>query len=731
MVIENITSFFGLSSNSLPKDFITLIKLLENHQKIDKESFDLIYDAYLFGKEHHKNQKRKSGEPYFIHCVSVAQILAGWGMDKNIIIAGLLHDTIEDTKVTKNDIKDRYGDDILFLVESVTNLSGIKFNTRSQQKAENFMKMFISFAKDIRAILIKLADRLHNLQTISYLPKIKQRRFAIESKEIFIPLAHRIGMNKIKMEMEDIIFSILEPSQFNKVKKLVKSSQKDRTKYIKSFISPIRNELKDINVNADVFGRAKHIYSINNKMKLRNISFSEIFDQFAIRIIVDKVEECYMILGMIHQLYTPMQDRFKDYIAMPKSNGYQSIHTTVFGEKGKIVEVQIRTNNMNKIAEIGVAAHWLYKDSSLKIVKNNKILEQFAWIRDMIDELNNDNKDPKEFLEMLKIDLFHDEIFVFTPNGDVISLVENATPIDFAFQVHSQVGLKCSGAKINGRIVPLNTNLKNGDTVEVITSENKNPSYAWLKIVKMPKSKHHIKRWIKKNEYKEKIQLGKEILEKGLRKIKKMSLLKDIENNFNLFDFSNFEELYLKISNGQITIQDIIEKIEPKSASHLIEKDETLTEKFIRKARGIAHGVSVGGVDNALINYGKCCNPIPGDKIVGYITQGRGVTIHRVSCNNYPVSSTNERLIEVNWQISNDSSFMVRLQIEGEDRKGLAKDIVEITSTLNINISSVDMKGEEGLAKCSIIVEVRDTKQLNRLQQKLKTISRIYKIERR
>ena len=355
-------------------------------------------------------------------------------MDKNIIIGGLLHDTIEDTKVTTNDIKERYGDDVLFLVESVTNLSGIKFNTRNQQKAENFMKMFISFAKDIRAILIKLADRLHNLKTISYLPKLKQRRFALESKEIFVPLAHRIGMNKIKMEMEDIIFSILEPNQYKKIKKLVKSSKKDRNNYISNFINPIEKELKNINIEANVFGRAKHHYSINNKMKLKNITFSEIFDQFAIRIVVEKVEECYMILGMIHQIYTPIQDRFKDYIAMPKSNGYQSIHTTVFGSKGKVVEVQIRTNNMNKIAEIGVAAHWLYKDASSNLIHKDKFLEKFAWIRDMIEELNNDNKNPEEFLEMLKIDLFHDEIFVFTPEGDVISLVEEATPIDFAFK---------------------------------------------------------------------------------------------------------------------------------------------------------------------------------------------------------------------------------------------------------------------------------------------------------
>ena len=729
MVIENIKNIIGYPSSSLPKDFLKLINTLKSHQEISDQMVELIYDAYNFGKNAHEGQKRKSGEPYFSHCTAVATILADWGMDANIIISGLLHDTIEDTKVTRQDIQNKYGDDIVFLVESVTNLSGIKFNSRNQKKAENFMKMFISFANDIRAIIIKLADRLHNLRTISYLSKIKQRRFALESKEIFSPLAHRIGMNNIKMEMEDIIFSILDPSSYKSIQKLVKSSEKERLKYVNEFIEPIKKDLKDIKTDCDIFGRAKHFYSIHNKMKLRNISFSEIFDQFAIRIIVDKVEDCYMVLGLIHQLYTPLQDRFKDYIAMPKSNGYQSIHTTVFGKSGKMVEVQLRTKNMNQIAEIGVAAHWIYKEKSNQLVNKEQILEKFAWIRDMIEELNNDNKNPQEFLDMLKIDLFHDEIFVFTPTGDVMQLVENATPIDFAFEVHSEVGLKCKGAKINGHIVPLNTNLKNGDTVEIITSENKNPSYAWLQIVKMPKSKNHIKRWIKKNEYKEKILLGKEILEKGLRKIKKISFLNQIQKNPNLFDYESEESLYIDLANGKKTVKDLIEKLEPKIPLDDVVEDETLTEKFIRKARGIAKGVTVGGISNTLINYGKCCNPIPGDEIIGYVTQGRGVTIHRVSCKNYPVSESN-RLITVEWDISNEASFMVRLKIEGEDRKNLAKDIIECTSNLNMNISSVNMIGDSGLAKCMIIVEVRDIKQLNRLQNKLKTIARIYKIER-
>ena len=729
MVIENIKSIIGYSSNSIPKDFSKLLTSLKKHQNYDEKTLDLVYDAYNFGKAAHKGQKRKSGEPYFIHCVAVATILADWGMDKNMVISGLLHDTIEDTNISKDDIINRYGEDVLHLVESVTNLSGIKFNSRNHKKAENFMKMFISFANDIRAIIIKLADRLHNLRTISYLTKIKQRRLALESKEIFAPLAHRIGMNNIKMEMEDIIFSILEPSNYKKIKNLVKANEKERKNYINTFIEPLDDELKIINVEYEILGRAKHFYSIHNKMKLKNITFSEIFDQFAIRIIVDKVKDCYLVLGLIHQKYTPLQDRFKDYIAMPKSNGYQSIHTTVFGKEGKMVEVQIRTKEMNQIAEIGVAAHWIYKDNSDQIERKEKILEKFAWIRDMIDELSNENKNPQEFMDMLKTDLFHDEIFVFTPNGDVVQLVENATPIDFAFEIHSEVGLKCSGAKINGHIVPLNTELKNGDSVEIMTSDNKHPSYAWLKVVKMPKSKNHIKRWIKKNEYKEKIILGKEILEKGLRKMKKISILKKVIGSFHLFDNASEESIYIDLANGEKTVKDLVKKIEPKNELTEINEDESLTQKFIRKARGIAKGVTVGGISNTLINYGKCCNPIPGDEIVGYVTQGRGVTIHRASCSNYPLSETN-RLITVQWNLSDDSSYIVRLKIDGEDRKDLAKDIIECTSNLKMNISSINMTADSGLANCNLIVEVRDIKQLNRLQNKLKTINRIYKIER-
>ena len=730
MVIENIKSIIGYSSNSLPKDFSKLLDSLKSHQNYDQSVLDLVYDAYNFGKKAHHGQKRKSGEPYFNHCVAVATILADWGMDQNMVIGGLLHDTIEDTEVTKDDISTRYGNDVLHLVESVTNLSGIKFNSRNHKKAENFMKMFISFANDIRAIIIKLADRLHNLRTISYLTKIKQRRLALESKEIFAPLAHRIGMNNVKMEMEDIIFSILERPNYKSIKNLVKANEKERKNYIDSFIEPLNSELKSFDIKFDILGRAKHFYSIHNKMRLKNITFSEIFDQFAIRIIVEKVKDCYMVLGMIHQKYTPLQDRFKDYIAMPKSNGYQSIHTTVFGKEGKMVEVQIRTKEMNQIAEIGVAAHWIYKDKSEQIQRKEKILEKFAWIRDMIDELGNENKNPQEFMDMLKTDLFHDEIFVFTPSGDVVQLVENATPIDFAFQIHSEVGLKCSGAKINGHIVPLNTELKNGDSVEIMTSENKRPSYAWLKIVKMPKSKNHIKRWIKKNEYKEKITLGKEILEKGLRKLKKISLLKKVKESFHLFDNSSEESIYIDLANGEKTVKDLVRKIEPKNEILESNEDETLTQKFIRKARGIAKGVTVGGISNTLIKYGKCCNPIPGDDIVGYVTQGRGVTIHRASCSNFPVSESN-RLITVQWNLSDDSSYIVRLKIDGEDRKDLAKDIIECTSNLKMNISSINMTAESGLAKCDLIIEVRDVKQLNRLQNKLKTINRIYKIERR
>ena len=594
------------------------------------------------------------------------------------------------------------------------------------------MKMFLSVAKDIRVIIIKFADRLHNLRTLNHLPLLKQRRVAKESKDIFVPLAHRLGMNNVKSEMEDIIFQTLEPKTHKDIKKKIKDSKRKRENYINKFIYPIKEQLNKSNIDSNVFGRAKNLSSVFYKMQDRNKDFDEIFDLFAIRIIVSDNDLCYGVLGIVHQIYTPVQERFKDYIATPKGNGYQSIHTTVIGDSGKMVEVQIRTEKMDRTAEIGIAAHWTYKQQGSVVSEKKKDINRHVkWLRELIDNLQSENKNPKEFLKLLKIDLFQDEIFVFTPGGDLIQLKTGSTPIDFAFEVHTQVGMHCIGAKVNGNMVPLNTTLKSGDSVEIVTSKKQTPSAAWLKFVKTAKSKTHIKRWINKDENEKSVKLGKELLEKTLRRVKRIELISEIESNPNLMGLNNVELIYAEVAKGHITPRDLIAKYAP-SVNDFEEKEETsLAQKFIEKARGQTKGVKVGGISNTLINFGKCCNPIPGDDVVGYITRGKGVTVHRNVCSNIPVLETEDRFIDVDWDIKNDAAYLVRLNITASDRKNLLKDISEKVSLLNIYIQSIDMRANDGFATCIIIVQVRDTRQLDRLFRKLKQLNHIISISRR
>ena len=706
----------GTSSN-YPKDFQQIINNLSVDKEQDAQTFDRLWRAYQFGSHAHRDQKRRSGKPYFTHCAAVGAVLASWNMDIDTIIAGLLHDTIEDTDVTRENIVELFNEDIATLVEGVSKLSGIKFSSRQEKQAENFMKMFLSVAKDLRVIIIKFADRLHNMSTINYLPLIKQRRIAIETRDVFAPLAHRLGMNKLKMELEDLILQVLEPDEYNQLVKKVKATKKQREQYIDDFSLPIKSELEKYDIKAEVFGRAKHFYSIYGKMIRRNKKFEELFDLFAIRIIVKKVSECYAVLGSVHQLYTPLQERFKDYIATPKSNGYQSIHTTVFGKKGKMVEIQIRTEEMDQTAEVGVAAHWVYKESS-SIAQDEKIDKHVSWLRELVDILQNENNNPDEFLKLLKVDLFQNEIFVFTPQGDVIELPTSSTPVDFAFSVHTQVGLHCIGAKVNGKMVPLNTHLQNGDSIEIITSESQTPSYAWLKFVQSSKAKSHIKRWVKKEQFEQSIQLGREIVEKTLRRLKKVYILDYLKERPQAMGMNNEDLIYSEVASGQVTVRDIVEKYEP----HVPEEDKvidspTLTERFIRRARGVAKGVRVDGVSNTLIIFAKCCSPIPGDEIVGYITRGRGVTIHRNNCNNLPSLQNEDRFINVEWEVAAKTSFIARIRIVTEDRKNILRDITECISNLNMNIKSIDMKSEEGMGSCILIIETRDTRQLTRLKK--------------
>ena len=594
------------------------------------------------------------------------------------------------------------------------------------------MKMFLSVAKDLRVIIIKFADRLHNMSTIEYLPLLKQRRIAIETRDVYAPLAHRLGMNKLRIELEDMVLKTLEPDEYKHLLKKIKASRKQREKYIGEFSKPIREELKTFSITAEIEGRAKHYYSIFGKMRRRNKNFEELFDLFAIRIIVDKVEECYAVLGVIHQLFTPLQERFKDYIATPKSNGYQSIHTTVFGHQGKMVEVQIRTTAMDQTAEIGVAAHWVYKEKGSVIADGTGIDRHMRWLRELVEVLQAEDSNPDEFLKLLKVDLFKDEIFVFTPKGDVTPLPSNSTPIDFAFQVHTQVGIHCIGAKVNGKIVPLNTVLKNGDSVEILTSNTQKPSYAWLKFVQTGKAKSHIKRWVKKEQTEQSIRLGKEIIEKTLRRMKRLSILDEIKTKPQVLGFNSEDLVYSELAKGQLTVRDVIEKYQPAITEGQIEDEDSpsLTERFLSRARRQAKGVTVDGVANALLVFAKCCSPIPGDEIVGYITRGRGVTIHRGSCKNLPFMEGEDRFIFVEWDVKSGTSFIVRIKILLEDRKQLLKDITECISALNINITSIDMKATEGIATCVIIMEVRDIHQLDRLTNRIQKIPNFISIER-
>ena len=721
-----------LPGHNKPNQYLKIIYELNKHQEVSEEIESLIWKAYVFGKDAHKGQKRRSGEPYFSHCASVGGILANWNLDVNTIIAGLLHDTVEDTEVTFDQISNEFNSEIAELISGVTKLSGIKFYSRKQKQAENFMKMFLSVAKDIRVIIIKFADRLHNMSTIKHLPLIKQRRIANETKEVYAPLAHRLGMYKLKSEYEDLIFKTIEPKIYKNIQKKVKSSRADRENYLTLFVRPIQKQINKFTINHKISHRTKHYSSIYGKMKKRGKTFEEIMDIMAVRVIVNRIDECYAVLGIIHQLYTPLQDRFKDFIATPKSNGYQSLHTTVFGLNGKVVEVQIRTEEMNQTAEVGVAAHWVYKEGQDRNGTKNSLNKHISWLRELVDVLQDEkrNEDPKEFLQLLKIDLFEEEIFIFTPKGDVFQLKENSTPVDFAFEIHTEVGMHCISAKVNGRIVPLNTKLKNGDSVEIITSENQNPSYAWLKFVQTIKAKTNIKKWVKKEQNDKAIALGKEILEKTLRRIKKKHIINELIENPQLLGVNNIDQVYIGLSNGSFLIRDIIEKYSP--AENIIESknNESLTQRFLDKARGAARGVSVDGISNTLLNFGKCCNPIPGEDILGYVTRGRGVTIHRNSCNNLPVLKNEDRFIHVDWNVGKNQQFLVQLKLVGEDRKHFLNNITNECSKHNININSIEAKSEEGLATINLIIEVRDRRQLKRIQNKIKNIKNLIYIKR-
>lgn len=721
--ISKLIPFIG---GQFPNTFNKLLQSITHYELKEDDKLKVeLWKAYEFGLKRHEGQKRLSGEPYFeAHCVEVAKILASWNMDITTIISGMLHDTVEDTSTSLEEIRTEFGDNIAELVDGVSKLSGIHFSTRKAQQAGNFMKMLISVAKDLRVIIIKFADRLHNMKTIQHMSKIKQRRIAVETRDVYAPLAHRLGMAGVKWLLDDLALKVLSPDAYNEIDKKLKSSNKEREKYIKTITSALNEELVLNKMSPRVYGRSKSHSSIYGKMIQREKSFEEISDIMAVRVVVDKVEDCYLALGILHQRFKPVQERFKDFIAMPKSNGYQSIHTTIFGLEGKIVEIQIRTEEMEKTAEIGIAAHWRYKEGA---DTSKNIDSHVEWLRDLLDMLQSEENDPKEFMHLLKIDLFGDEIFVFTPSGDLIQLPAKSTPIDFAYSVHTEVGQNCLGAKINNKVSPLNTVLKNGDNVEIITSASQRPNYGWLEFAVTSKARNKIKNYLHKKEKEESVKIGEQLFIKSLRRLKMINQADKLKNTFSKFGLSSTNQLFESIGKGEISVRDLLDKNTIDEEN--LDQDEK--EGIFNFRKNESKSIKLQGISNVMANFGKCCNPIPGDSMVGFVTRGRGMTVHRANCYNLPISQEEtDRLVPVEWEVSRSDLFNVHLKVLGQDRKGLLKDMTETISKLNINITSVDIKVKDSVASARLIVQVSNLKQLDRVLKKVSEVKSIDKISR-
>jgi GTP pyrophosphokinase len=684
----------------------------------------LIKRAYDFSLEAHKDQRRYSGEPYFDHLINVAEILADLRMDGVTIAAGLLHDAVEDTGVHIEEVEENFGSEIALLVDGVTKIGELKFESREERQAETFRKMLLSMARDVRVIIIKFADRLHNMRTLEHVPLKKRERIAIETRDVYIPLAHRFGIAKIKWELEDLVLKHLDEQAYKMINNKIDQRREEREAYINEVTEPIVKELDKTKITASVGGRAKHYYSIYNKMQRRNKPFEEIYDLLAIRIIVDKIEECYYVLGIVHSLYMPVYDRFKDYVAMPKLNGYQSLHTTVVAHQGKMIEVQIRTWDMHKTAEIGIAAHWLYKEGGLR---DDEFERHMSWIRSLVDQqMEEDN--PHDFMENLKIDLFQDEVFVFTPKGDLFKLPRGSTPIDFAFAVHSDIGMHCIGAKVNGRIVPLKTQLKSGDQIEIITSANQEPHQDWLGFVKTARAHQKIRKYLREVQQSQTLKFGEEILTKYLKKYGLDINSSKFQAVLPKLGFQNLDSMLLVLGRGEYTTENITKRLFPDEEPE--EKKESFFVKYIKRARA-GTGISVQGINNMMINFGKCCQPVPGDKIVGYITSGKGITVHRIDCKNMlNLEEDHEKRIEVTWNIEKDHNFHVHLSVLSEDRRDLLRDISQVISKNETNIIKVDFGLEDTLVKGNLVVEVNDLHHLTKIIHSIRKVTGVISVER-
>jgi GTP pyrophosphokinase len=693
---------------------------------------DLLRKAYVFSAKVHLGQVRLSGEPYLIHPMEVTGILTQLKLDVASVATGLLHDTVEDTLATLDEIRENFGDEIAQLVDGLTKISRIAIRSSEANQAENFRKMILAMVKDIRVILIKLADRLHNMRTLKYHTPEKQAEIAQETLDIYAPLAHRLGIDWLRVELEDLAFRHLHPDLYEEIQKKIARKEKERTSYIDEVKRTLMKKLYENHIEGEVSGRIKQIYSIYRKMREQNLELDEVYDITAFRVIVGTIKECYDVLGVIHSIWKPIPGKFKDYIGLPKENMYQSLHTTVIGPHGQRIEIQIRTQDMHKIAEEGIAAHWKYKEGKLEEADDKR----FTWLRQLL-EWQRDLKDDVEFIESVKVDLFPNEVYVFTPKGAVKQFPFGATPVDFAYSIHSDVGNHCVGARVNGKIVPLRYELRSGDTVEIVTSPNQKPSKDWLKNVKTSRAKTKIRQWFAAEEREKSLALGKEILEKELRKygLQTAKLVKsgELAKVATDFSFQTVDDLIAAIGYGRITANQVIGKVVPQETLDQREeiREEGVLKSLIHKVtRKPKDALLIKGVDNVMVRYAGCCNPLPGDRVVGYITRGRGVTIHAADCQNALDEDPN-RKVDVEWDSTKEYNYPVRIRVDCEDKKGLLAEISNSISSQEANITNarVDTTGDKR-AVCTFEMEIQDLNHLKKVIKALERVKGVNRVER-
>ena len=712
---------------------------------------DRVRDAFVYACEHHADQRRRSGEDFIVHPVSVAKVCAGMRLDTETLCAALLHDTVEDTQASLADIEERFGEEIAGLVDGVTKLTELTFQSRDEAQAENYRKMMVAMASDIRVILIKLADRLHNMRTIDAMPKQKQIDKARETLDIYAPIAHRLGIHAIKWELEDLAFQTLHPRKFNEIKTLVSQQRDDRERYVNQAGEYLSAELDEIGIDAEILGRAKHFYSIYSKMTKKGREFNEIYDLTAMRVIVSSVKDCYGAVGVIHSLWKPLPGRFKDFVAMPKFNMYQSLHTTVIGPEGRPLEIQIRTRAMHDLAEFGIAAHWMYKDDpnvsgSRRPGRGGGETAlrdpdgKLKWLRSLVD-WQKDVSDPREFVETLKVDLFEDDVFVFTPKGEVKSLAVGATPLDFAYEIHTDVGHRCVGAKVNGKIVPLSYQLRSGDIVEVLTSKReRGPSRDWLSLVKTTRARNKIKAWYKAETRKDTEHAGRELLQEHLRKqgmpsqkIVASPLMAEVIREMG---FRKGDDFYIALGAAKVSPQVVVNKVMQRlKAGETAETEPTAAADLMSTGRRRARpttssnqfGIAVDGIDEVMLRLAKCCHPVPGDEIVGYISLGRGITIHRDDCPNVGVLRKDpERFTPVAWDGDAETSFQVEIEIQGWDRHRLLEDLSRTFAEAGINILEARCTVNLPMIRNQFVVEVGDTRTLDQAITRLRNIDNVF-----